>query len=314
MMKTNLEDVEMLKFNQTHNYIQFKELFTSSGLEFNLDETGEKPEGFILAYECKDSNGELIGAAAICKRAGYFVLQDIAVRDLERGKGIGKALLHKCMNKMEALGAEQIYLMAKEPKFFERHGFEYINANMASDIFSCLSCKQYGNTCLPKLMVYSFKCNKIPIQETYGDRFQNCWGCGAKNKDGLHLHTYPSEDGSECISQFLPDEKYSGGVPANLFGGLIATLFDCHGTASAAWFNHRNQGLKLDKDTVITRYITARLEIDFKKPVPMGKVITVRSVPVEIGERKIIVSMKMEVAGEIKAEARMVAVRIKDDM
>lgn len=157
-------------------------------------------------------------------------------------------------------------------------------------------------------------CNKIPIQETYGDRFQNCWGCGAKNKDGLHLHTYPSEDGSECVSQFLPDKKYSGGVPANLFGGLIATLFDCHGTASAAWFNHRNQGLKLDKDTVITRYITARLEIDFKKPVPMGKVITVRSVPVEIGERKIIVSMKMEVAGEIKAEARMVAVRIKDSM
>ena len=157
-------------------------------------------------------------------------------------------------------------------------------------------------------------CNKIPIQETYGDRFQNCWGCGAKNKDGLHLHTYPSEDGSECVSQFLPDEKYSGGVSANLFGGLIATLFDCHGTASAAWFNHRNQGLELDKDTVITRYITARLEIDFKKPVPMGKVITVRSVPNEIDERKIIVSMKMEVDCEIKAKARMVAVRIKNDM
>lgn len=157
-------------------------------------------------------------------------------------------------------------------------------------------------------------CNKISIQETYGDRFQHCWGCGAKNKDGLHLHTYPSEDGSECISQFLPDEKYSGGVPANLFGGLIATLFDCHGTASAAWFNHRNKGLKFDKDTVITRYITARLEIDFKKPVPMGEVITVRSVPDEIGERKIIVSMEMEVDGETKAKARMVAVRIKDNM
>ena len=62
-------------------------------------------------------------------------------------------------------------------------------------------------------------CNKIPIQETYGDRFQNCWGCGAKNKDGLHLHTYPSEDGSECVSQFLPDEKYSGGV----HGSIIET-------------------------------------------------------------------------------------------
>lgn len=305
---------KIFNIKETQNYLQFKELFISSGLEFNLDETGEKPEGFIVAYECKNSNGELVGAAAICKRAGYFVLQDIAVSDLERGKGIGEELLYKCMSKMEALGAEQIYLTAKEPKFFERYGFKYLDDNQIPDIFSCLNCKQYGSTCLPKFMVYSFKCNKIAIQETYGDRFQHCWGCGAKNKDGLHLHTYPSEDGSECVSQFLPDEKYSGGVPANLFGGLIATLFDCHGTASAAWFNHRRQGLKLDKNTVITRYITARLEIDFKKPVHMGKIITVRSEPDEIGERKIIVSMEMEVDGEVKAKARMVAVRIKDDM
>ena len=313
-MNTNIKDVEILKFKETHNYLQFKELFISSGLEFNLDKTGEKPEGFIVAYECKNQNGELVGAAAICKREGYFVLQDIAVRYIERGKGIGEALLHKCMNKMETLGAEEIYLTAKKPRFFERYGFEYVDENKIPDIFSCLNCKQYGNSCVPKFMTYSFERNKISIQETYGDRFQHCWGCGAKNKDGLHLHTYPSGDGSECVSQFLPDEKYSGGVPANLFGGLIATLFDCHGTASAAWFNHRNQGLKLERNTVITRYITARLEIDFKKPVPIGKVVTVKSVAEEMGERKIIVSMEMEADGETKAKARMVAVRIKDDM
>lgn len=47
---------------------------------------------------------------------------------------------------------------------------------------------------------------------------------------------------------------------------------------------------------------------------PIGKVVTVKSVAEEIGERKIIVSMKMEADGETKAKARMVAVRIKDDM
>lgn len=55
-----------IAIQETKNYLQFKELFTYSGLEFNLDETGEKPEGFILAYECKNQNGELVGAAAIC--------------------------------------------------------------------------------------------------------------------------------------------------------------------------------------------------------------------------------------------------------
>ncbi len=156
--------------------------------------------------------------------------------------------------------------------------------------------------------------NKIAIQETYGERFQNCWGCGPKNELGMFLKTYPHGDGQECICEIVPDERYTGGVPANLFGGMIAMIFDCHGTASAAWFNHQRKGLTLTKDTVIGRYITARLEVDFKKPVPMEKTIKVIAKPEEMGERKIIVSMEMEVEGEIRAKARMVAVGVKDTM
>ncbi len=156
--------------------------------------------------------------------------------------------------------------------------------------------------------------NKIAIQETYGERFQHCWGCGPKNELGLAIKTYPSDDGKECICKLTPNEEYTGGVPANLFGGMIAVIFDCHGTASAAWFNHNNKGLSLTKDTVIGRYITARLEVDFKKPVPMGKVVRVTAIPEEIHERKIIVSMEMEVDGALCAKAKMVAVSVKDNM
>ncbi len=155
--------------------------------------------------------------------------------------------------------------------------------------------------------------NKIAIQDTYGDKFQYCWGCGPKNEFGLSIKSFPTDDGQKCICQFTPDEKYTGGVPSNLFGGMIGMIFDCHGTASAAWFNHKNRGLSLMKDTVIVRYITARLEIDFKKPVPMGKVITVISTPEEIGERKIIVTMTMEVDNVICAKARMIAVGLIED-
>lgn len=155
---------------------------------------------------------------------------------------------------------------------------------------------------------------KIAIQDTYGERFQHCWGCGPKNEHGLHLHSYPSEDGETSICQVMPDEQYTGGVPANLFGGMIAMIFDCHGTASAAWFAHHNKGLELTEDTVIGRFITARLEVDFKKPVPMDKLITVTAKAEEIGERKIIVTMEMESDGELRAKARMVAVGVKDNM
>lgn len=154
----------------------------------------------------------------------------------------------------------------------------------------------------------------IAIQETYGDRFQHCWGCGPRNEEGLHVKTYPSTDGQHCVSSYTPNTQYTGGVPANIFGGLIAVLFDCHGTASAAYFAHRNKGLELTEDTLIGRFITARLEIDFKKPLPVNEEVTVVSEAEEIGERKVIVTMEMEAAGEVRARARMVAVGVKDTM
>lgn len=156
--------------------------------------------------------------------------------------------------------------------------------------------------------------SSIAIQDTYGERFQYCWGCGPKNDQGLHLKSYPSKDGKTCTCKIIPDEKYTGGVPANLFGGMIATIFDCHGTASAAYFAHKSKGLDLKDDTIIGRFITARLEVDFKKPVPMDEEITVTSYLSELTERKAIVTMTMEVAGEVRAKAKMVAVAVKDNM
>ncbi len=150
--------------------------------------------------------------------------------------------------------------------------------------------------------------NKIAIQDTYGERFQHCWGCGPKNESGMHLKSYPDETGEKCICKVTPQGEFTGGVPDNLFGGMIAMIFDCHGTASAAWFAHRDKGLKLTKDTVIGRFITARLEVDFKKPTPMDTELTVTSYLREIGERKVIVEMEMEADGILRAKAKMVAV------
>lgn len=165
---------------------------------------------------------------------------------------------------------------------------------------------------LEKKVIYMEQ--KIAIQDTYGERFQHCWGCGAKNEAGLHLKSYPTEDGSRCICRLTPGECYTGGVPENLFGGMMAVLFDCHGTASAAYFAHHHKGLTLKGDTIIGRFITARLEVDFKKPLPMKKEITITSQAEEIGARKVIVLMQMEVEGEVRAKARMVAVGVKDTM
>ena len=154
----------------------------------------------------------------------------------------------------------------------------------------------------------------ICIQDTYGERFQHCWGCGPKNDMGLHLKSYPSEDGKSVTAKIIPDKMYTGGVPQNLFGGMIAMIFDCHGTASAAYFAHIDKGLKFDENTIIGRFIIARLEVDFKKPTPMNEEIIVSSKLIELGERKAIIEMEMTAKGEVRAKAKMIAVKVKDNM
>ena len=154
----------------------------------------------------------------------------------------------------------------------------------------------------------------IAIQDRYGERFQHCWGCGPKNDLGLHLKTYPSIDGNSCISRIKLENAHTGGVPSNVFGGMIATIFDCHGTASAAWFAHHQKGLELTETTLIGRFITARLEIDYLSPSPIDDEIVVISTLEELGERKAIISMEMTVATKVRAKAKMVAVAVKDHM
>ena len=95
---------------------------------------------------------------------------------------------------------------------------------------------------------------------------------------------------------------------------MIATIFDCHGTASAAWFAHHQKGLELTDETVIGRFITAHLEVDYLSPTPIDDEIVVISTLEELGERKAIISMEMSVAGKVRTKAKMVAVAVKDHM
>ena len=70
----------------------------------------------------------------------------------------------------------------------------------------------------------------------------------------------------------------------------------------------------MTQDTVIGRFITARLEVDYQSPTPIDQEIIVTSRLEELGSRKAIIVMEMSVAGQPRAKARMVAVAVKDHM
>lgn len=80
-----------------------------------------------------------------------------------------------------------------------------------------------------------FKGNPMKaIQDYYPEEFAHCYGCGYANPKGMHLKSYV--EGDKTVARFTADAGLSGGHPGNAYGGLIASLLDCHGTASAAAF------------------------------------------------------------------------------
>lgn len=69
------------------------------------------------------------------------------------------------------------------------------------------------------------------IQDEYSDDFAWCYGCGRLNENGHHFRTGWQGDNTITIYKPLPEHT---ALPGFVYGGLIASLIDCHGTGSAS--------------------------------------------------------------------------------
>ena len=69
------------------------------------------------------------------------------------------------------------------------------------------------------------------IQDRYPDDFAHCYGCGRLNAHGLHVKT--TWTGQEGVAHFRPRPEHIA-IPGFVYGGLIASLIDCHGIGTAA--------------------------------------------------------------------------------
>jgi len=77
------------------------------------------------------------------------------------------------------------------------------------------------------------------FQDYYPDHLAYCYGCGRLNEHGYHLKSY--WDGEETVAHFTP-KPYHIAIPGYVYGGLLASLIDCHGTGSAAAAAYRAEG------------------------------------------------------------------------
>ena len=143
------------------------------------------------------------------------------------------------------------------------------------------------------------------LQDRYPDDFAHCYGCGRLNTNGLHVRSV-WRDG-EVVARFRP-QPYHMALPGFVYGGLVASLADCHAMATAAGASMVAAGATPGVDPT-PRFVTASLHVEFLRPTPLGPELVLRARPLEVGERKVIVDLHVFVDDIECASARVVAVR-----
>ncbi len=122
------------------------------------------------------------------------------------------------------------------------------------------------------------------FQDHYPDEFVNCYGCGRLNQGGLQIKSY--WDGDETVCHFTPDAKYSGGFPGFFYDGMIASLLECDGTATASAAKVRAE------DNPLGRFVTASFKVDFRAPTAVNTELEVRGKVTDIKGRKVLMDLR----------------------
>jgi acyl-CoA thioesterase FadM len=100
-------------------------------------------------------------------------------------------------------------------------------------------------------------------------------------------------------------------VPGFAYGGLIASLIDCHSTGTAAAAMYRQEGRDLDTLPAF-RFVTGSLHVDYLKPTPIDGPIEIRGRVKEIKGRKVIVETSVLAGGVTTARGEVVAVQMPE--
>ncbi len=148
------------------------------------------------------------------------------------------------------------------------------------------------------------------FQDYYPDQLSYCYGCGRLNEHGLQIKSY--WDGDETVARYTP-RPYHTAIPGYVYGGLIASLIDCHGTGTAAAAAYRAAGRDMDTLPAF-RYVTASLKVDYLRPTPLGVELEVRGRVKEIKGRKVVVEAALSAGGEVCARGEVVAVQMPEHM
>ena len=139
-----------------------------------------------------------------------------------------------------------------------------------------------------------------------------CYGCGPANDEGLRIKSYWSEDGSEAVCTFQPEPKHNAGFPNVAYGGLVASLIDCHSVWTAIAHTYKAEGREHGSLPAIS-YVTGTLTVKYLQPTALDTPITLRAHVTELHPRKARVHCDVYSGDQKTAEGDVLAVRFSMD-
>jgi len=146
------------------------------------------------------------------------------------------------------------------------------------------------------------------FQDFYPDNVAHCYGCGRLNPQGHQIRTI--WDGDETVTRFTPRPEHTA-IPGFVYGGLLASLIDCHCTGTAAAAMYRAENREMDSEPTF-RFVTGSLHVDYLKPTPLGPELEIRGKVKEIRGRKVIVEATVYAEGIATVRGEVVAVQMPD--
>jgi acyl-coenzyme A thioesterase PaaI-like protein len=151
---------------------------------------------------------------------------------------------------------------------------------------------------------------KKAFQDYYPPDVSQCYGCGKLNSHGHQIKSY--WDGEESVAYFTP-QPYHTAIPGYVYGGLLASLVDCHGTGTAAAAGYQAEGRTMDTEPPL-RYVTASLKVNYLKPTPIGGTLEIRGRVKEVKGRKVVVEAWIKSGDMICVSGEVIAVQMPESM
>jgi acyl-coenzyme A thioesterase PaaI-like protein len=148
------------------------------------------------------------------------------------------------------------------------------------------------------------------FQDYYPDSMAHCYGCGRLNEYGYQVKSY--WDGDESVCHFRP-KPFHIAIPGYVYGGLLASLIDCHGTGTAAAASYRAENRPMDTEPAF-RFVTASLHVDYLKPTPLGIELEIRAKVKEIKGRKVAIEEWINANSITTVRGEIITVQVPDQL